>query len=177
MIVTLQCQNTVCKLHAHLNAGQSPISASNASQSWTIHKQIAHKQGPCMRLMALLQTVLSKQVKHRLLSGWHDVYIHAVMKRFQMARAQGLHREHVELRAVHLWQAHCRKQQRKAAMQAKAHGFARQEDFDGPMHVVLLHVERQCWGCCKLVQDVAVLCLVGCSVCLLGWLSVARLTD
>lgn len=83
-----------------------------------------------MRLMALLQAVLSNHVKLRLLSAWHDVYIHAVMKRFQMARAQGLHRDHVELRVMHLWQAHCRKQQRKAATQAKAHGFARQEDID-----------------------------------------------
>ena len=74
----------------------------------------------------LLQAVLSKHVKQRLLSAWHDVYIHAIMKRFQMARAQGLHRQHVELQVMRLWQAHCMRQQHKGAMQAQAHRFARQ---------------------------------------------------
>lgn len=73
-----------------------------------------------------MQAVLSTHVKQRLLSAWHDIYIHAVMKRFQMARAQGLHRQHVELQVMHLWLGHCRRQQRKGAMLAKAHAFARQ---------------------------------------------------
>lgn len=126
-----------------------------------------------MRLMALLQAVLCKHVKRRLLLAWHDVYIRAVMKRFQMARAQGLHWEHVELRALHLWQAHRRRQQRKAAMQAKAHGFARQEDID-----------VQCMLCCCIwsvgagaaANSRIMRCFVwvGCCVCLFGKLSVAR---
>lgn len=73
----------------------------------------------------LLQASLSKHTKRRLLSAWHDVYIHAVMKRFQNARAQGLYREYVEQRALRLWQLYCRQQQRKHTMLTKAHAFAR----------------------------------------------------
>ena len=88
----------------------------------------------------VLQAVLSKHVKQRLLSAWHNVYIHAVMKRFQIARAQGLHRQHVELRVMHLWHQHCSRQQRKGAMQAKAHAFARQD------------IDAQCNLCCCMLS-------------------------
>ena len=71
--------------------------------------------------------MLAKHVMQRVLTAWHDVYMHAVMKRFQTARAHGLHQQHVELRVMHLWQAHCREQQRMGALQSKAEALARQK--------------------------------------------------
>ena len=100
------------------------VHANAACKPGTLNKPTSKAQDAVNG--TLLQAVLSKHVKQRLLSAWHDVYIHAVMKRFQMARAQGLHRQHVELQVMRLWRAHCMRQQRKGAMQVQAYGFARQ---------------------------------------------------
>ena len=58
--------------------------------------------------------------KQRVLTAWHDVYIHSVMKRFQMARAQALFRNQLEQRALLCWQSYAKAQAHKASMQNAA---------------------------------------------------------
>ena len=58
-----------------------------------------------------------------MLTAWHDVYIHSVMKRFQMARAQALFRNQLEQRALLCWQSYAKAQARKAFMQSAAAQF------------------------------------------------------
>ena len=73
----------------------------------------------------LVQDTLARYMRQRVLTAWHDVYIHMVMKRFQMARAQGLFREHVEQHMLGLWRRHVKTQRHKAAMLSAAQDFNR----------------------------------------------------
>lgn len=88
---------------------------------------------PCV----ILQDTLARHTRRRVVTAWHDVYIHNVMKRFQMARAQGLYREHVEQHVLSLWQGYVKAQLHKIAMMSTADAFCRcfiTHNF--PMHMV-----------------------------------------
>ena len=97
----------------------------------------------------MMQETLARHIRRRVLTAWHDVYMHGVMKRFQMARAQGLFREHMEQRVLLIWRRYVKTQLHKAARVSAAHRFHRWSSMHMQVlptckHCVLTHSSKAC---------------------------------
>ena len=80
-----------------------------------------------------LQAVLHRQIRQRVLQAWQAAYAAQVVKHFQKARAQGLHRAHTALHVLSCWQRYMQQRQRKADMAAAAVKFQRYASSGAPM--------------------------------------------
>ena len=87
----------------------------------------------------MTQDTLARHIRRRVLTAWHDVYMHRVMKRFQVARAQGLFREHVEQRVLLIWRRYVKTQLLKVARMSAADRFNRWSS----MHMQVLPSNKQ----------------------------------
>lgn len=101
----------------------------------------------------MTQETLARHIRRRVLTAWHDVYMHRVMKRFQMARAQGLFREHVEQRVLLTWRCYVKTQLHKAARMSAADRFNRWSS----MHMQVLPSHK----CCVLRHS-SKACVISC---------------
>ena len=104
-----------------------------------------------------MQETLARHKQRRVVTAWHDVYMHRVMKRFQMAHAQGLFREHAEQRVLLIWRRYVKTQLHKAARMCAAHRFHRwsslhMQVLPSNKHCVLRHSSNACVLFCHVPE-------------------------